>query len=56
MARAKTSLQGALAKAASANRDYRAVSVRSALKDSRPIAYITLIKGGDSMTINEALD
>jgi len=56
MAQAKTSLQGAVAKAASGNRDYRAVSVTSALRNSRPIVYITLMKGEDSMTISEALD
>jgi uncharacterized membrane protein YkoI len=56
MARAKTSLQGVLTKTASTNREYRAVSVTSALKDSRPIAYITLMKGEDSKTISEALD
>jgi hypothetical protein len=56
MARAKTSLQGALAKAATTNDGYRAISVTSALKDSRPIAYITLMKGEDSKTISEALD
>ena len=56
MARAKTSLQGALAKAESTNREYRAVSVTSAVKNNRPIANITLMKGEDSKTISEALD
>ena len=56
MARAKTSLQGALAKAESTNREYRAISVTSAVKNNRPIANITLMKGEDSKTISEALD
>jgi len=56
MAQAKNSLQGALAKAASTNDGYRAISVTSALKDNRPIAYITLVKGKHSKTISEALD
>jgi hypothetical protein len=56
MARARTSLQGALASAASTNQSYRAVSVTSTLKGGRPIAYITLMKGEDSKTISEMLD
>ena len=56
MARARTSLEEALAKAGSMNQGYRAVAVRSALKDDRPIAYITLMKGEYSKTISEALD
>jgi hypothetical protein len=56
MARAKNSLQRALASAASANQEYRPVSVTSALKDGRPIAYITLMKGEDSRTVSEMLD
>ncbi len=56
MTRARTSLQGALAKAAAANRAYRPVSVTSALKDGRPIAFITLMNGEDSKTISERLD
>jgi len=56
MARAKTSLGEALAKAGWMNQGYRAVSVTSALKDDRPIAYITLMKAGYSKTISEGLD
>src|SRR5262249_26664432 len=56
MARARTSLGEALAKAGSMNQGYRAVAVRSALKDDRPIAYITLMKGENSKTISEGLD
>jgi hypothetical protein len=56
MARAKTSLQRALASAASANQEYRAVSVTSALNGGRSIAYITLMKGKDSKTVSEMLD
>ena len=55
-ARAKTSLQRALGSAASANQEYRAVSVTSALNGGRPIAYITLMKGEDSRTVSEMLD
>jgi hypothetical protein len=56
MAKAKTSLQGALAKASSSNEAYRAVSVVPAMKDGRPIAYITLMKGEQSKTVSERLD
>jgi len=56
MTKARTSLQEALAKAVAANQAYRAVSVTSALKDDRPIAYITLSKGTESKTITERLD
>ena len=56
MAKARTSLGEALAKAGSMNQGYRAVAVRSALKDDRPIAYITLMKGEYSKTISEGLD
>src|SRR5215472_17289307 len=56
MARARTSLGEALAKAGSMNQGYRAVAVKSALKDDRPIAYITLMKGEHSKTISEGLD
>jgi hypothetical protein len=56
MAKARTSLEEALAKAQSMNQAYRVVAVTSALKDDRPIAYITLMKEGYSKTINERLD
>jgi hypothetical protein len=56
MARARTSLEEALAKAGSMNQGYRAVAVRSELKDDRPVAYITLMKGEYSKTISERLD
>ena len=56
MARARTSLEEALAKAGSMNQGYRAVAVKSALKDDRPIAYITLMKEGYSKTVSERLD
>jgi hypothetical protein len=56
MAKARTSLEQALAKAGSMNQGYRAVAVKSALKDDRPVAYITLMKGEHSKTISEGLD
>lgn len=56
MTKARTSLQGALAKAAAVNQAYRPVSVTSALKDGRPIALIALMKGEDAKTISERLD
>jgi hypothetical protein len=56
MTKARTSLQGALAKAAAVNQAYRPVSVTSALKDGRPIALITLMKGEDAKAISERLD
>jgi len=56
MARAKSSLEEALAKAGSMNQGYRAVAVRSELKDDRPVAYITLMKEGYSKTVSERLD
>lgn len=56
IARAKTSLQRAVAKAAAVNQAYRAVSVTSSLKDGRPMANITLMKGEHSKTISERLD
>ena len=56
MAKANTSLQEALAKAASMNRAYRVVAVTSTLKNDRPIAYITLMNGAHSKTVSEKLD
>jgi len=56
MARARTSLQEALAKAASMNQAYRAVAVTSALKDDRPMANITLMQGEHPKTISQKLD
>jgi uncharacterized membrane protein YkoI len=56
MSKAKTSLQTAVSKAVKANKGYKAVSATPSLKDGRPTAEITLMKGSDSKTVYEQLD
>ncbi len=56
MAGAKVSLSAALARAASANKGYRAVSIYPSLKDGHPVAEITLVKGEEVKTVSQALD
>ncbi len=56
MAGAKVSLRAALARAASANKGYRAVSIYPSLKDGHPVAAITLVKGEEVKTLSQALD
>ena len=56
MAKAKTSLQTAVAKAVKANKGYKAVSAVPAIKDGHPTAEITLMKGSESKTVSEQLD
>jgi uncharacterized membrane protein YkoI len=56
MSKAKTSLQTAVSKAVKANKGYKAVSATPSLKDGRPTAEITLMKGSDSKTVSEQLD
>ena len=56
MSKAKTSLQAAVSKAVKANKGYQALSVTPSLKDGRPSAEITLMKGAESKTVTEALD
>jgi uncharacterized membrane protein YkoI len=50
MAKAKVSLAAAVGKALRRNTGYRAVSVTPSLKDGRPIADITLLKGEETKT------
>ena len=52
MSKAKTSLQAAVAKAVKANKGYKAVSAVPSMKDSHPVADVTLMKGADSKTIS----
>jgi len=54
--KAKTSLEAAVTKAVKANKGYRAVSAMPSLKDGRPVAEITLMKGAQSKTVSQPLD
>ena len=54
--KAKTSLDAAVTKAVKANKGYRAVSAMPSLKDGRPVAEITLMKGAKSKTVSQPLD
>ncbi|HYS10800.1 MAG TPA: hypothetical protein VEP66_18825 [Myxococcales bacterium] len=56
MAKAKTSLSAAVSRAQKANKGYRAVSATPSLKDGRPTADVTLLKGTESKTVSEALE
>jgi hypothetical protein len=56
MAKAKTSLDKAVAQAVKANSGYRAVSVVPELKGANPVAEITLLKGEDFKKVTEKLD
>ena len=56
LAKAKTSLDKAVAQAVKANSGYRAVSVFPALRDTSPVAEITLVKGADFKKVTEKLD
>lgn len=56
MAKAKLTLAKAVAKAAYANKGYRAVSAYPALKDGHPVADVTLHKGDEWKTVSEKLD
>jgi len=56
MAKAKQSLQGALAKVLKANPGFLAVSIFPALKDGHPVVEITLAKGDEWKTVSESLD
>ncbi len=55
MAKAKSSLRSALAKAVAANKGYSAVAVTAALKDGKAVAEITLMKGSELKTVTEPL-
>jgi len=56
MAKAKRSLDQAVVSAVAANPGYRAVSATPELKDGKPIAAITLMKGAEVKKITEKLD
>ena len=56
MAKAKRSLDAAASEAVKDNKGYRVVSVMPALKDSHPVADVTLVKGTDWKTVSEKLD
>ena len=56
MARAKRSLADATAEAVKANAGYRAQSAIPALDNGRPIAEVTLVRGGDRKVVTERLD
>ena len=56
MARANRSLADATAEAVKANAGYRALSAIPALDNGRPIAEVTLVRGGDRKVVTERLD
>jgi phosphoglycolate phosphatase-like HAD superfamily hydrolase len=56
MAKAKSSLGGATAKAVKENSGFRAVSAMPSIKDGHPVAEITLLKGEAFKTVVEKLD
>lgn len=56
MAKAKRSLNAAVAEALKANKGFRAVSVYPAMKDGHPVADVTLVKGSEWKTESEKLD
>ncbi len=56
MAKAKVSLDKAVADAAKVNSGYRAVSVVPTLDAGKPVANITLMKGEDVKKATEKLD
>jgi uncharacterized membrane protein YkoI len=55
MAKAKKSLQAAVAQALRGNSGFRAVSVMPSLKDDRPVADVTLAKGEQTKTVSVPL-
>lgn len=56
MAKAKVPLAQAVDKAVKANGGYRAVKVEPTLKDGKPVADVTLMKGADVKKVAETLD
>src|SRR5215475_988868 len=56
MAKAKRSLDAAASEAVKENKGYRVVAVTPMLKDGRPVADVTLVKGTDWKTVAEKLD
>jgi uncharacterized membrane protein YkoI len=55
MAKAKKSLQAAVAEALRGNAGFRAVSVMPSLKDDRPVAEVTIAKGEETKTVSVPL-
>ena len=55
VANAKTSLTAALTKAVGANPGYGAVSATAVLKNGKPVAEITLLKGREFKTVDQPL-
>jgi hypothetical protein len=56
MAAAKTTLKAAVQKAVKENTGYRAVSATPSMKDGRPSAEVTLLKGSETKSVVEPLD
>src|SRR5207245_11624828 len=56
MAKTKTSLRAAVAKAVKANQGAKAISVTPASQDGHPTANITLLIGEEWKTVSEKLD
>lgn len=56
VAKAKSSVLAALERALSANKGYSAVSAVASIKDGKPVAEITIIKGTEFKTVTESLD
>lgn len=56
MSKAKHSLSVTLARVLKGNPGFRAVSIFPALKDGRPTADVTLVKGDEWKTLSEKLD
>ena len=56
MAKAKVSLEKAVADATKANSGYRAVSAMPTLDAGKPVANITLVKGEDFKKVMKKLD
>ncbi|HWI27501.1 MAG TPA: hypothetical protein VN668_11070 [Stellaceae bacterium] len=56
MAKAKISLDNAVARAVKANRGYRAVGVVPVLEDAKPVAEVTLVKGEAFKKVLQKLD
>jgi uncharacterized membrane protein YkoI len=56
IAKAKRSLQAVVEKALKAHKGSRAASVTPTLKDGRPVAEVTLVKGKEFKTVTEKLD
>ncbi len=56
MAKAKKSLHAVVAQAAKAHKGYRPVSVVPVIRDGRPVAEVTLMRGEEFKGVSEKLD